>query len=95
MQAESPEATLVHLSVRPEGETRLEIGDLARALQRLPNEQREVVLLVGLEQMSYEEAAQILGVPIGTVMSRLSRGREHLRTIMHGGNAPPKLKVVK
>jgi RNA polymerase sigma-70 factor (ECF subfamily) len=45
-------------------------------------EQREAILLVGLEGMSYEDAAQILNVPIGTVRSRLSRGRDALRSLM-------------
>jgi RNA polymerase sigma-70 factor, ECF subfamily len=56
--------------------------ELDRALARLPSEQREVVLLVGLEGLAYESVAQILGVPIGTVRSRLSRGREKLRELM-------------
>jgi RNA polymerase sigma-70 factor, ECF subfamily len=61
---------------------RRQLMELDRALARLPSEQREVVLLVGLEGMSYESVAQILGVPIGTVRSRLSRGRERLRELM-------------
>jgi RNA polymerase sigma-70 factor (ECF subfamily) len=52
------------------------------ALARLPDEQREVILLVGLEGMSYETAARVLGVPIGTVRSRLSRARDALRQMM-------------
>jgi RNA polymerase sigma factor (sigma-70 family) len=56
--------------------------ELDRALALLPNEQREVVLLVGLEGMPYESVAEILGVPIGTVRSRLSRGRERLRELL-------------
>jgi RNA polymerase sigma-70 factor (ECF subfamily) len=63
-------------------ETGAALRDLQRALARLSDEQREVVLLVGMEQLSYAEAAQALGVPIGTVMSRLSRGRERLRQLM-------------
>ena len=54
---------------------------LARALARLPEDQRAVVLLVGLEDMSYAESAEILGVPVGTVRSRLARGRERLRRL--------------
>jgi RNA polymerase sigma-70 factor (ECF subfamily) len=73
----------------------LELIDLGKALQRLPAEQREVVLLIGLEQVSYEEAAKILGVPIGTVMSRLSRAREQLRSLMNRANNPAQLKVIK
>jgi RNA polymerase sigma-70 factor (ECF subfamily) len=50
----------------------------------LPQEQRSVLFLIGVEDLSYDEAARVLGVPIGTVMSRLSRGRERLRCQMHG-----------
>ena len=60
----------------------LQLRDLERALARLPDEQRQVILLVGLEGMRYEEVATILGIPIGTVRSRLSRGRETLRVLM-------------
>ena len=60
----------------------LQLRELDRALACLPDEQREVILLVGLEGMAYESAAQILGVPIGTVRSRLSRGRETLRQLL-------------
>jgi RNA polymerase sigma-70 factor (ECF subfamily) len=59
-----------------------QLRELERALARLAPEQREVILLVGLEGMSYEAAAQILNVPIGTVRSRLSRGREALRRLL-------------
>ncbi|GAB0118882.1 sigma-70 family RNA polymerase sigma factor [Acidisoma sp. 7E03] len=60
-------------------QARLELAGVARALQDLPDEQRETLLLVALEGMSYEEAATILEVPTGTVMSRLSRARHALR----------------
>ena len=73
----------------------LELRDLESALRRLPVEQREVLLLVGLEQLSYAEASQALGVPVGTVMSRLSRGRERLRALMSGTATVTILKVVK
>jgi RNA polymerase sigma-70 factor (ECF subfamily) len=59
-----------------------QLREVERALGRLPGEQREAILLVGLEGLSYESAAQILGVPIGTVRSRLSRGRDALRRLM-------------
>ena len=62
----------------------LEHRDLLRAFAALPEEQRSVVLLIGVEDLSYEQAARVLGVPIGTVMSRLSRGRERLRHHMNG-----------
>ena len=60
----------------------LELRDLERAIAKLPEEQRAVILLVGLEGMRYEEVAEVLGVPVGTVRSRLSRGREALRRLM-------------
>jgi DNA-directed RNA polymerase specialized sigma24 family protein len=60
----------------------LELRDLDRALAQLPDEQRTVILMVGLEGMSYEAVAEIVGVPVGTVRSRLSRGREALRHLM-------------
>jgi RNA polymerase sigma-70 factor, ECF subfamily len=60
----------------------LELRDLERALAKLPQEQREVILLVGLEGMRYDEVAAILSVPVGTVRSRLLRGRDQLRILM-------------
>lgn len=62
------------------------LRDVQRALYRLPVEQREVLLLIVLEALSYQEAAAVLGVPPGTVMSRLSRAREHLRALLAGGD---------
>ncbi|HVZ44955.1 MAG TPA: sigma-70 family RNA polymerase sigma factor [Ramlibacter sp.] len=63
--------------------------DIGRCLQRLPADQRAVLLLVGVEDMSYQEAAKVLGIPVGTVMSRLSRARSRLRELMEGGDAAP------
>jgi RNA polymerase sigma-70 factor, ECF subfamily len=60
----------------------LELRDLEIALRKLPDEQRQVILLVGLEGMSYEEVASILQIPVGTVRSRISRGRDQLRRLM-------------
>ena len=62
--------------------------DLQRCLLRLPEEQREVLLLVALQDVSYEDAARITGVPVGTVMSRLSRARSRLRELMEGRQPP-------
>ena len=70
------------------------VRDLDRAISRLPAEQRAVLLLVTLEEMSYETVARTLDIPIGTVMSRLSRAREKLRAMMLG-QGPMRLKVVK
>ena len=68
--------------------------DIHAALAQLPAEQREVLLLVGVEQFGYAETAQVLGVPTGTVMSRLSRARERMRQMLAGEPAI-KLKLVK
>lgn len=66
-----------------------QLRELERALAALSAEQREVILLVGLEGMPYETAAKILSVPVGTVRSRLSRGRDALRSLL---NLPEKLE---
>jgi RNA polymerase sigma-70 factor, ECF subfamily len=64
----------------------LQLRDLERAIAQLPHERREILLLVGLEGMSYQAVSSLLGVPIGTVRSRISRGREMLREIMDSGD---------
>ena len=74
---------------------RLAVMDLQAALERLPIEQREIIVLVALEDMSYAEVAATLGIPIGSVMSRLSRGRERLRGLMAGQPEPVRLHAVK
>lgn len=63
----------------------LTLASIDAALAALPEEQRQVILLIGLEEMSYRDAASVLGVPVGTVMSRLHRGRERLRHALAGG----------
>jgi RNA polymerase sigma-70 factor, ECF subfamily len=82
------EGTAIGLSERepllaraPQQGSRLELRDLERAIAKLPRTQRSVILLVGLEGMSYGEVATALGVPVGTIRSRLSRGREALRRL--------------
>jgi len=72
-----------------------DVHDLERCLALLPAEQREVLLMVSLEDMSYGEVSRALGVPMGTVMSRLSRAREKLRRHMDGEPARTSLQVVK
>ena len=71
------------------------LGHLRTELARLPKEQNAVLMLVALEGMSYEQTAEILGVPVGTVRSRLSRARHALRIAMEGdprsaGGSPPR-----
>jgi RNA polymerase sigma factor (sigma-70 family) len=69
------------------------VMELAAALQQLPPEQREVLLLVALEDMPYADVAKALGIPVGTVMSRLARGRERLRRLMAGQAEPQVVSV--
>ncbi len=69
------------LTRAPHQGQRLELRDLERAIAKLPEEQRAAILLVGLEGMRYEEVAAILDVPVGTIRSRLSRGRGALRRL--------------
>ncbi|MBV8646988.1 sigma-70 family RNA polymerase sigma factor [Paludibacterium sp.] len=74
----------------------LMLRDVQRALYRLPVEQREVLLLVALEGLSYQETAAVLAVPVGTVMSRLARAREQMRVWLDEPAArPPVLQMVK
>jgi len=74
-------------------DTPLHMRDLERAVAELPAEQREVLMLVCLEDMTYEQVAAVLGIPIGTVMSRLHRARERLRRYLAGERKPPLRRV--
>lgn len=81
-------------------DTLVQLNGIERALGQLPDEQREVLLLVALEGLSYDEVAHTLGVPAGTVMSRLSRARARLANLLEGGDGRTtegarQLKVVK
>lgn len=77
-------------------EHRLLLDEVRVALANLPEDQRAVLLLIGVEDFSYSETARILDVPIGTVMSRLSRGRERIRTMLDdNGAGEPRLRRVK
>lgn len=71
-------------AVQPAQTAGLSIRDLERGLASLPDEQRAVILLVSVEGMTYAEAASVLEIPVGTVMSRLARGRARLRNFMNG-----------
>jgi RNA polymerase sigma-70 factor (ECF subfamily) len=79
------------LPVRPNQQARVELAELLVRVGRLPAEQREVLLLAAVEELKYEEIAAALDIPIGTVMSRLSRAREKLRRME---SEPVGLKVV-
>lgn len=72
----------------PEQEHQLGVNMIAEALDRLPPQHREVIVLVGLEEMSYRDVAEITGVPVGTVMSRLSRARAALRQQLEESGQP-------
>lgn len=82
---DAPAAALVSRATQEDG---LVTRDILSALALLPDDQRSTILLISVEDLSYAEAAAVLGVPIGTVMSRLSRGRERLRTILDGHGQP-------
>lgn len=69
------------------------LHDLSKCLARLKPEHREVLILAGLENMPYKEIAEITETPIGTVMSRLSRGREELRQLMDESKEPRLVRV--
>ncbi len=72
-------------STRALQESGLEMQDILKTLDQLPEEQKSLLLLVGVEDLSYDEAAKVMGVPTGTVMSRLARGRQKLRALLETG----------
>lgn len=85
----------VRLAAPPLQEQAVERRDMLALVAALPDEQRSVLLLVAVEELSYAEAAAVLDVPLGTVMSRLSRARERLRRMMEGEVASrPALRIV-
>ena len=95
-RAESLDEEAMEVPVRATQQDALLLRDLDKALRQLPDEQREVVLLVGLGQLPYDEVARMLEIPLGTVMSRLSRGREKLRALMTGATmTTPSLRPVR
>jgi RNA polymerase sigma-70 factor (ECF subfamily) len=81
------EATRALPTSTPKALASLQLRDLERAITMLPEGQRQAILLIGLEEMPYEEVAGILCIPVGTVRSRLSRGRALLRNMMEGSPA--------
>ena len=75
-------------AVQPEQENNFSVALITDALDNLPAQQREVLILISLEEMSYQQASEIIGVPIGTIMSRLSRARAHLQNILEERGTP-------
>jgi len=75
-------------SIEPEQEAGLQARDVLTAIDQLPEEQKSLLLLISVEDLSYEQAARVLAIPIGTVMSRLFRARQRLRTVMEDGHTP-------
>ena len=71
------------------------LADFEKSFNMLTTEQREVLVLVGVEQLSYKRVAKITNVPVGTVMSRLARAREHLRKTLDGEVQSKKIKRIK
>lgn len=96
LDADDEGADAWQIPVRPMQQTRVELSELMQHVGRLPPDQREVLVLAAVEEMRYEEIAAVLNIPVGTVMSRLSRAREKLRNAF-ADNAPASaaLKVVK
>lgn len=85
-----------HADPRPPAQERaMGLRDLELGLAALPPEQREVLLMVCLEEWSYQQVAEILGLPIGTVMSRLHRARERMRRWLEGEENPGALRRIK
>jgi RNA polymerase sigma-70 factor (ECF subfamily) len=85
--------SLPELRQPPRQLDRLEVRDVLAALSRLPEAQRAALVLIALEDFSYADAARVLEIPIGTLMSRLARGREALRRAMDE-DRPPRLHLV-
>ena len=79
-----PDIAAATLSTRPGQEEPLFLKALEKAMQVIPDTQRVAVILAGVEGMSYEEISEHLNVPVGTIKSRVSRGREALRQALHG-----------
>jgi len=87
---------LAHSCIPPDQPGHVELRRTMEAFARLPEEQRRVLTLVAVEGMTYQEAAKVLDIPPGTLMSRLARGREALRKEMgHRDRGPVSLRVVR
>ena len=92
LDADGEPGDVWQIAVRPSQQAHVELAEVLQQFGRLPPEQREVLVLAAVEEMKYEEIAAVLDIPVGTVMSRLSRAREKLRRI---ASEPIPLKIVK
>ena len=93
LDAEGEHGAAWQVPVRGNQLDRVELLELVEQMGRLPAEQREVLVLAAVEELRYEEIATILAIPVGTVMSRLSRARDKLRRMV--ADSPTPLKVIK
>ena len=92
LDADGEPGDVWHLAVRAGQQTHVELREMLAQFANLPAEQREVLVLAAVEELKYEEIAEVLDIPVGTVMSRLSRAREKLRRIV---SDPVPLKIVR
>lgn len=92
MTSWDPEVAERVLVEAPSQQDAIHLADVARALQQLPPEQREVLLLIGANGASYEEAAEVIGCAIGTIKSRLARGRKALAALIDGPPDDPRIE---
>lgn len=88
------DSTLREAGVKPEQEARIEVRDTLNMLSQLSPDQQAVLVLIAVEGMSYAEAAEALEIPLGTLMSRLARGREELRRLVSEGGGS-RLRAVR
>src|SRR6478752_7836977 len=97
LDAEGESGAAWQLPVRAPQYAHVELIEVLRELSRLPPEQREVLVLAAVEEMRYEEIAAVLSIPVGTVMSRLSRARAKLRRSVSDAGSDPvtPLKIVR
>lgn len=77
-----PENYIINQSVNASQNVQMELADVERAMSQLTNDHRDILIMVGAQGMSYQEVAEALDVPVGTVRSRLSRAREQLQYVL-------------
>ncbi len=83
-----PESHIENRSVEPDQQVKLEVKVLAKAMEQMSPEHREILVLVCVKGMQYQEVADMLSIPVGTVRSRLSRARNQLIAMMEGPVSP-------